>query len=125
MDGVQLLLSTFSPSGHIHSCCGVQQGDPLGPLGFALTLHPIVERIKAEVPDLLLNALYLDDGMLVGFSVDLIEVHASQYSSFLRNLTSLTPHCYQMSLSSTRAPVYWATLSVLPPTVRRCYRRGS
>ena len=26
----------------IHSCCEVQQGDPLGPLGFALTLHPIV-----------------------------------------------------------------------------------
>ena len=24
----------------IHSCCGVQQGDPLGPLGFALSLHP-------------------------------------------------------------------------------------
>ena len=25
------------------SCCGVQQGDPLSPLGFALALHPIVE----------------------------------------------------------------------------------
>ena len=42
----------------IHSCCGVQQGDPLGPLGFSLTLHPIVERIKAEVPSLALNAWY-------------------------------------------------------------------
>ena len=50
----------------IHSCCGVQQGDPLGPLGFSLTLHPIVERIKAEVPSLTLNAWYLDDGTLVG-----------------------------------------------------------
>ena len=50
----------------IHSCCGVQQGDPLGPLGFSLTLHPIVERIKAEVPSLALNAWYLDDGTLVG-----------------------------------------------------------
>ena len=29
----------------ILSCCGVQQGDPLGPLGFALTLHPLVEHI--------------------------------------------------------------------------------
>ena len=27
----------------IHSCCGVQQGDPLGPLGFALILHPIIK----------------------------------------------------------------------------------
>ena len=50
----------------IHSCCGVQQGDPLGPLGFSLTLHPIVERIKAEVPSLALNAWYLDDGTLMG-----------------------------------------------------------
>ena len=55
----------------IHSCCGVQQGDPLGPLGFALTLHPIIERIKAEVPGLGLNAWYLDDGTLVGPPEDL------------------------------------------------------
>ena len=55
----------------IRSCCGVQQGDPLGPLGFALTLHPIVERIKAEVPALALNAWYLDDGTLVGRPGDL------------------------------------------------------
>ena len=38
------------------SCCGVQQGDPLGPLGFVLTLNPIIERIKVEVPTLALNA---------------------------------------------------------------------
>ena len=56
----------------IHSCCGVQQGDPLGPLGFALTLHPIVEHIKAEVPTLALNAWYLDDGILVGSPEDLL-----------------------------------------------------
>ena len=55
----------------IHSCCGVQQGDPLGPLGFALTLHPLVERIKAKVPSLALNAWYLDDGTLVGPTEDL------------------------------------------------------
>ena len=40
----------------IHSCCGVQQGDPLGPLEFTLTLHSIIKRIKAEVPNLALNA---------------------------------------------------------------------
>ena len=56
----------------IRSCCGVQQGDPLGPLGFALTLHPIVEHIKAEVPSLALNAWYLDDGTLVGQPGDLL-----------------------------------------------------
>ena len=40
----------------IRSCCGVQQGDLLGPLGFVLTLHPIIERIKVEVPTFALNA---------------------------------------------------------------------
>ena len=53
----------------ICSCFGVQQGDPLaalGPLGFTLTLHPLVERIRAEVPSLTLNTWYLDDGTLVG-----------------------------------------------------------
>ena len=55
----------------ILSCSGVQQGDPLGPLGFALTLHPILERIKQEVPNLLLNSWYLDDGTLCGSIADL------------------------------------------------------
>jgi hypothetical protein len=55
----------------INSVCGVQQGDPLGPLGFALTLHPIVERIKREVPHLLTNSWYLDDGTLCGSAEDL------------------------------------------------------
>ena len=57
----------FLVGGHsIMSCCGVQQGDPLGPLGFALTLQPLVERIKSEVSSLHLNAWYLDDGTLIG-----------------------------------------------------------
>ena len=58
----------------ILSCCGVQQGDPLNPLGFALTLQPIVERIKAEVPGLNINAWYLDDRTLCGTPDDLAEV---------------------------------------------------
>ena len=45
---------------------GVQQGDPLGPLCFALTLHPLIEQIQSSVPDLRLNAWYLDDGCLCG-----------------------------------------------------------
>ena len=47
----------------ILSSSGVQQGDPLGPLGFAL---PIVDRIRREVPGLLVNAWFLDDGTLCG-----------------------------------------------------------
>ena len=55
----------------ILSSCGVQQGDPLGPLGFALALHPIVEKIKEKVPGLLINVWYLDDGTLCGSLDDL------------------------------------------------------
>ena len=55
----------------LFSCCGVQQGDPLGPLCFALTLHPIVEQIKREVPELLINAWYLDVGTLCGSLSDI------------------------------------------------------
>ena len=55
----------------IHSCCGVQQGDPLGPLGFALTLQPLLERLQADVSGLRPNAWYLDDGTLMGSPEDL------------------------------------------------------
>ena len=55
----------------IFSCSGVQQGDPLCPLGFALTLHPLVEEIKASHSSLQLNCWYLDDGTLCGSPGDL------------------------------------------------------
>jgi hypothetical protein len=48
----------------IYSCCGVQQGDPLGPLCFSLALQPILERISCEVPNFILNCWYVDDGTL-------------------------------------------------------------
>ena len=51
---------------------GDQQGDPIGPLLFALMLHPIVERIKREVPNLNINVWYLDDGTLCGDPEDLL-----------------------------------------------------
>ena len=56
----------------ILSFCGVQQGDPLGPLGFSLALHPIVRKIKEQVPGLVVNAWYLDDGTLCGSPADLV-----------------------------------------------------
>ena len=55
----------------ILSCCGVQQGDPLGPLGFALALHPVIEKVKRSVPGLRINTWYLDDGTLCGSATDL------------------------------------------------------
>ena len=55
----------------INSICRVQQSDPLGPLGFALTLHTIIKKVKSEVPVLLANSWYLDDGTLCGSPDDL------------------------------------------------------
>ena len=57
----------------ILSQSGVQQGDPLSPLGFALTLQPIIEHIKEEVPSLKINVWYLDDGTLCGTPNDLLK----------------------------------------------------
>ena len=50
----------------IYSSTGVQQGDPLGPLLFAICLHLLIRRIEEAAPDLLINVWYLDDGVLVG-----------------------------------------------------------
>ena len=58
----------------ITSEAGVQQGDPLGPLLFALTLKPVIHRIADEVATLGMNAWYLDDGFLVGRRDDLESV---------------------------------------------------
>ncbi len=65
-----LLLGSHS----LLSCNGVQQGNPLGPLGFALTLQPIIDCIQSEVPGLAPNAWYLDDGTLIGSPNNLLHV---------------------------------------------------
>ena len=46
----------------------MQQGDPLGPLLFALVLQKLVSSLDAddECAEILLQAWYLDDGALAG-----------------------------------------------------------
>jgi len=52
---------------HIMSTTGVQQGNPLGTLLFALVLHPLIHYIRDSCK-LLLHDWYVDDGTLVGDS---------------------------------------------------------
>ena len=47
--------------GHIMSAEGVQQGDPIDPLLFCLTIQPIIKKLKCP-----LNAWYMDDGTIAG-----------------------------------------------------------
>ncbi|KAL5515365.1 hypothetical protein EMCRGX_G000523 [Ephydatia muelleri] len=58
----------WHPLGQISSEPGVQQGDPLGPLLFALVLQKLVSSLDAdeECAEILLQAWYLDDGALAG-----------------------------------------------------------
>ncbi|XP_026416496.1 uncharacterized protein LOC113311927 [Papaver somniferum] len=53
----------------LSSAKGVQQGDPLGPLLFALALHPLVLQIAAQCT-LDMQAWYLDDGTIVGDTLE-------------------------------------------------------
>nr|GEY72895.1 putative reverse transcriptase domain-containing protein [Tanacetum cinerariifolium] len=51
----------------------IRQGDPLGPLLFAVILHPLLHNIKDSCK-LLLHAWYLDDGTVIGDSEDVVRV---------------------------------------------------
>ena len=52
----------------IESAEGVQQGDPLGPLLFSLSIHQLVRSLKSEF-----KLFYLDDGTMGGDLKDVVE----------------------------------------------------
>ena len=58
----------WHPMGRVSSESGVQQGDPLGPLLFALVLQKIISAVDMddECIQMLFNAWFLDDGVLAG-----------------------------------------------------------
>jgi hypothetical protein len=59
------------PQLHLRSYSGVQQGDPLAPLLFALVLRDLTLQLNVNV--LKLNQWYLDDGHLSGKIGDILE----------------------------------------------------
>ena len=59
--------STLSYSGHVfQSTCGVQQGDPLGPLLFSLAIKELAEMLVGHFAGCGGSVFYLDDGVLMG-----------------------------------------------------------
>jgi len=113
---------------------GVQQGDPLGPALFALTLHPIVSSITNE-----LNIWYLDDGTVAGdpetvlqsfhvirekgseiglflnedkCEVSVLGTHGSLASEVAEILTEVAP---TIKCSAAVMQCYWAPQSLMKP----------
>ena len=56
----------------IQSSCSVQQGDPLGPLLFALALNTLIAKINASC-SLALHIWFFDDGTLIGCKANLLK----------------------------------------------------
>ena len=83
---------------------GVHQGDPLGPVLFATTIHPILSEMQNNIPEATLLA-YLDDVFLLGspdkvlaafnmlkksFSTINLSVSQTKCEVFSPNVTHLT-----------------------------------
>jgi hypothetical protein len=60
----QAPLLIYDHSSVFESCCGVQQGDPLGPLYFCCGLQSIINKIATLNP--IYQKWYMDDGGIVG-----------------------------------------------------------
>ncbi|KAJ0925533.1 putative reverse transcriptase domain, exostosin [Helianthus annuus] len=75
------------------------RGDPLGPLLFALVLHPLVHRIRDRCK-LLFHAWYLDDGTLIG--------DATQVANALDIIRAEGPSL-GLQLNIKKTEVFWPT----------------
>jgi len=87
----------------LFSHTGVQQGDPLGPLLFALGLHSVVTRIHREC-NLSLMAWYLDDGTIIGPTVEV---------SKALNLLQASSSFSGLSLNIRKTKIFWPVLNNL------------
>lgn len=94
-------------SSHMKSVLGVQQGDPLGPLLFALALQPVLSKIAdTTTPDLghdvqPLLLWYRDDGVIIG--------KHSYLQNALRTLRSTDTLGRGLHLSLEKSSIWWPT----------------
>ena len=104
----------------IQSSSGVQQGDPLGPALFSLSLQPLVDSLSSE-----LNIWYLDDGTIGGSVEDVINdlktiIHQSPHLGLELNASKCEVILGEMDLSS--ANVALAMLREVAPDVHLLQR---
>jgi hypothetical protein len=82
---------------------GAQQGDPLGPTGFAASLHPIVLKIAKMCPELLANLWFLDDGNIGGKTehvlkaIEILQTDGPHNGMFV-NFGKCEIHCHPAAL---------------------------
>ena len=93
---------------------GVQQGDPLGPFLFALTIHPLIKKIAEKFPDIT-QIWFLDDGTLYGPPSILKEIFDLVKSEGPR---------YGLTLNDAKCEIWWPNLNLelclrFPPEVIR------
>ena len=71
----------FHSGGTLLSKTGVQQGDPLSPILFAIGIHPIISRLPSVSPNTL-TSWYLDDGTSLGPPTEIMDTYNFLLNSF-------------------------------------------
>ena len=101
----------------IQSSCGVQQGDPIGPLLFALALNMLVEKINASC-SLPIHIWFFDDGTLVGCKAELLKA---------LNILSIEGKQYGFEVNFEKCELFWPSdtdLSEFPSEIKRIPTAG-
>ena len=98
--------SLFFSNYIIHSCEGVQQGDPLGPLLFCLAIHDLITLLKSEF-----NVFYLDDGTLGGSLKDIKVAGRSAHAIFAKTFAVISMLLNDISATT---PIYLIELTIRP-----------
>ena len=110
--------SILNYDGHeIISSCGVQQGDPLGPLLFAFGLSKLTSQIN-EHCKLLMNIWYCDDGVLVG-EIDEVQKALS--------LVTVEGKKIGLHVNLNKCELHWPNnvdLSIFDSSIRRTPQAG-